>query len=160
MKLVDQNGAIHFGGRELLITANYDNHFDNCFMIINGDVSFTFPTIDQLNLPKQTKAAVKADFSISDFEKHLLALQKAQEDAFPEEVKQLNRDLAQSNLAAQNMWLNLVHNGGLIKSWPRVIFNKIHVKTCVTDKIHFYVCYNWEPLEHYDTFTQVINAVN
>lgn len=96
----------------------------------------------------------------SDFEQHLLALQKEQEDAYPEEVKALNRDLAQSNLTAPNMHLHIYNNDFHIGSFCGVELSKLHVKSFVTDKIHFNVCYASEPLEHYDTFVEVTAAVN
>lgn len=96
----------------------------------------------------------------SDFEQHLLALQKEQEDAYPEEVKALNRDLAQSNLTAPNMHLHIYNNDFHIGSFCGVELSKLHVKSFVTDKIHFNVCYASEPLEHYDTFEEVTAAVN
>ena len=96
----------------------------------------------------------------SDFEQHLLALQKEQEDAYPEEVKALNRDLAQSNLTAPNMHLHIYNNDFHIGSFCGVELSKLHVKSFVTDKIHFNVCYASEPLEHYDTFEEVTAAID
>ena len=99
------------------------------------------------------------NFSLDDFEEHLLALQKEQEDAYPDEVKEINRELAQSNFTAP-MWLHIRNNGVLIKSFADVELKWLSVKSFVTDKIHFGVHYADEPLEGYNTFEEVITAIN
>ena len=99
------------------------------------------------------------NFSLDDFEEHLLALQKEQEDAYPDEVKEINRELAQSNLTAP-MWLRICNNGVLIKAFADIKLNCLAVKSFVTDKIHFGVHYADEPLEGYNTFEEVITAIN
>lgn len=100
------------------------------------------------------------NFSLDDFEEHLLALQKEQEDAYPDEVKEINRELAQSNLEAPHMLLKIYNKDFHTGSFCGVKLNKLHVKSFVTDKIHFNICYAAEPLECYDTFEEVTDAIN
>ena len=100
------------------------------------------------------------NFSLDDFEEHLLALQKEQEDAYPDEVKEINRELAQSNLEAPHMLLKIYNKDFHTGSFCGVKLNKLHVKSFVTDKIHFNICYATEPLECYDTFEEVTDAIN
>ncbi|MBR0060707.1 MAG: hypothetical protein IJP68_04420, partial [Selenomonadaceae bacterium] len=140
---------------QTLLPQNFEIIFDYIdlnFIVstINGTSRALFDTYDT---PEQVKGAI-------NFGQHLLALKKAQEDAYPEEVKALNRVLAQSNLAAPNMHLRIYYNDFHIGSFCGVELCKLHVKSFVTDKIHFNVCYACEPLECYDTFEEVTAAID